>query len=54
MFITQEKLNTVLDNYFMMTDGFIDQEHFDRSMQIVLDNQRDLYEMMRDTCISPF
>lgn len=48
MFITQEQLNQVLDNYFTMTDAHIfNQQYFDHSLQLILDNHHDLYDLMR-------
>ena len=48
MFITQEQLNQVLDNYFVNTDGTFNQQYFDHSLQLILDNHHDLYDRMRD------
>ena len=50
MFINQQQLNQVLDNYFTMNDaGDFNQHYFDHSMQLILDNHHDLYDRMRHT-----
>ena len=54
MFITQEQLNQLLDNYFTMTDAHIfNQQYFDHSLQLILDNHHDLYDRMRDSDYAP-
>jgi len=54
MFITQQQLNAVLDNYFTMNDaGDFNQQYFDHSMQLILDNHHDLHDAMHDTNANP-
>ena len=54
MFINQQQLNAVLDNYFTMNDaGDFNQQYFDHSMQLILDNHLDLYDAMRDIHTNP-
>lgn len=52
MFITQQQLNQILDNHFIDYNGNFDQQHFDHSLQIILDNHHDLYDEMHNPEIS--